>query len=116
MVERHEFPEDNFFFWQLMLKEWLYDPKQTFLVVVLDAADLSNDEKAKEVLDTIISYAVWGSIGESKGGQATQAGEEYMAEFVRQCVLSILTTASASDLVMNRDARQSRGLVHITQI
>lgn len=36
--KRHEFPKDNFF-WQLTLKECLYDPRQTFLVIVLDAAD-----------------------------------------------------------------------------
>ena len=37
--KRHEFPEDNFFFWQLQLKEWLYNPKQTILVMVLDVED-----------------------------------------------------------------------------
>ena len=63
--KRHEFPEDNFFFWQLQLKKWLYDPKQTFLVMVLDADDLPIEEKPGVVPDTIISYVIWERLGHS---------------------------------------------------
>lgn len=62
--KRHEFPKDNFF-WQLTLKECLYDPRQTFLVIVLDAADHAIGENENVVADIIISYAVWGRIGDS---------------------------------------------------
>jgi hypothetical protein len=56
---RHQYPEDNFFFfWQLKLQEWLYDKKYTFIVYVIDAADRGPDAKIDVVPDTIISYAI----------------------------------------------------------
>ena len=42
---RYEFPEENFFFWELQLKKWLYDPKHTFLVMVLEAENPPPSEK-----------------------------------------------------------------------
>ena len=69
--KRHEFPEDNFFFWQLQLQKWLYDPKQTFLVMVFDADDPPSvgekpiGEKPVVVPDTIVSYVIWERLGHS---------------------------------------------------
>lgn len=56
----HAFPEDNFFFWELQLKKWLHDPKQTFLVMVLEAQDPPPSEKTAVISDTIVSFAIWG--------------------------------------------------------
>ena len=63
--KRHEFPEDNFFFWELQLKKWLYDPKQTFLVMVLEAEAPPLSESTAVISDTIVSFAIWERLGNS---------------------------------------------------
>jgi len=52
---RHQYPEDNFFFWQLKLQEWLYDKKCTFIVMVLD-----NDDESP--LATPLSHMQYGDV------------------------------------------------------
>ena len=65
--KRHEYPEDNFFFWQLQLQKWLYDPKQTFLVMVCNADDDPPGVEKSVVVpdDTIVSYVIWERLGHS---------------------------------------------------
>lgn len=62
----HEYPKDNFFFWQLKLEKLLYDKKTVFIVMVLDAGDKGPDTLATAVPDTIVSYAIWELDGSSK--------------------------------------------------
>ncbi|CZS90786.1 uncharacterized protein RCO7_06722 [Rhynchosporium graminicola] len=62
---RHEYPEDNFFFWQQTLQSWLYDKKITFLVTVLDTSDCGLESQIEIVPDTVISYAIWARHGNS---------------------------------------------------
>ena len=62
---RHEFPEDHFFYWELQLKKWLYDPKLTFLVMVLEAENPPPSEKTAVMSATIISFAIWQRLGHS---------------------------------------------------
>lgn len=61
-----EYPEDNFFFWQLKLQDWLYDKKTLFLVVVTDAGDPGPDGEGEALPGTIISYCIWERLGTSK--------------------------------------------------
>ncbi|PVH80967.1 hypothetical protein DL98DRAFT_515093 [Cadophora sp. DSE1049] len=68
-----QFPEDNFFFWQLKLQDWLYDKKFTFIVMVLDEGDAGPDSKEDVIVDKIISYAIWKRDGRSKAAKAIWA-------------------------------------------
>lgn len=68
---RHQFPEDNFFFWQLTLERLIYDVKTVFLVMVLDAND--TDLKTDDVPDTIISYIIWVREGTSEEAKKRHA-------------------------------------------
>lgn len=60
-----EFPEDNFFFWQLKLKSWLYDKTTLFIVAVTDAGDPGPKGESEAIPDTIISYCIWERFGNS---------------------------------------------------
>lgn len=80
--KRRDFPEDNFFFWQLQLKQWLYDPKQTFLVMVLDVDDSPSGEKAVVVPNTIVSYVIWERLGSSAVAKHRWAGKNTWHNFL----------------------------------
>lgn len=74
---RHEYPEDNFFFWQMKLKNWLYDKKTTFIVIVLDSGDPGLDG-GLTLTDTIISYAIWEREGISSEAKTIWAKKNTM--------------------------------------
>ena len=57
---RFKYPDDNSFFWNIHLKEMLYDPRMVFLVVELDDSDADGE---KQVPRTVISYGIWERIG-----------------------------------------------------
>ena len=116
-AKRHEFPEDNFFFWQLTLKKWLYDPKQTFLVMVLGAQDPPPSEGAPVIQDTIISYAIWDRLGHSKIARRRWAEKDTWQNLLDSAsALFLLAVLGDTNLLSTREHRQSRSLVNITQI
>lgn len=63
---RFRFPDDNSFFWSIHLKELLYDPSMTFLVVELDDSD---GDSEKPVPRTVISYGIWERIGSDRAAR-----------------------------------------------
>jgi len=79
---RHQYPEDNFFFWQLKLQEWLYDKKCTFIVMVLDNDDESPLATSEVARDTIISYAIWRRDGSSKEAKAIWAEKNTLLNII----------------------------------
>ncbi|OCK95892.1 acyl-CoA N-acyltransferase [Cenococcum geophilum 1.58] len=67
---RHEYPEDNFFWWQLQLTDDLCNKKYTFLVTVTD----NDDDFAQDVpTDTIVAWAIWERLGNSAAARARWA-------------------------------------------
>ncbi|KAK0716543.1 hypothetical protein B0T21DRAFT_375086 [Apiosordaria backusii] len=72
---RHEFPDDNAFFWNIHLKKLLYDPRMTFLLVELQDGDDSDESRSHARSEkheraahgptprTVISYGIWERIG-----------------------------------------------------
>jgi hypothetical protein len=114
--KRHEYPEDNFFFRQLQLKKWLYDPHQTFLVMVLDAEDLPI-EKANVVPSTIISYAIWERVGRSTAAKDCWAKKDSWQNLLDSAfVLCLFLTLAGTNLVLGRKHSPSRSMVNLTQI
>ena len=79
---RHQYPEDNFIFWQLKLQEWLYDKKCTFIVMVLDNSDESSLATSEVARDTIISYAIWRRDGSSKEAKAIWAEKNTLLNII----------------------------------
>jgi hypothetical protein len=79
---RRQYPEDNFFFWQLKLQEWLYDKKCTFIVMVLDDDDERSLGTSEVVRDTIISFAIWERDGSSKEAKAIWAKKNTMLNMI----------------------------------
>ena len=61
---RRKYPDDNSFFWNIHLKQLLYDPKMVFLVAELDDSDADDDEKP--VPQTVISYGIWERVGNDR--------------------------------------------------
>ena len=115
--KRHEFPEDNFFFWQLQLKKWLYDPKQTFLVMVLGAQDPPPSEETPVIPDTIISYVIWERLGHSEIARRRWAEKDTWQNLLDSAsALFPLAVLGDTNLLSSREYRQSRSLVNITQI
>ena len=101
--KRREFPEDNFFFWQLRLKEWLYDPRQTFLVMVLDAGDLPlvAGKQQVGVRDTIVSYVIWERLGHSSVARRRWAGKDTWLNLLDSAsALGFLVRAAVTDIVL----------------
>lgn len=70
---RHQYPEDNFFFWQLKLQEWLYDKQCTIIVMVLEDDDEVPLANGEVVRDRIISHAIWRRDGSSREARAVWA-------------------------------------------
>jgi hypothetical protein len=69
-VKRKEYPEDNFFWWQLKLERHLYDKKSTFLVVEVDGEkDTRDAEKPTRPAATIISYGIWERFGSNNAAR-----------------------------------------------
>ena len=115
--KRHEFPEDNFFFWQLQLKKWLYDPKQTFLVMVLGAQDPPPSEETPVIPHTIISYAIWDRLGHSEIARSRWAEKDTWQNLLDSAsALFPLAVLGDTNLLSTREHHQSRSLVNITQI
>lgn len=56
---RDEFPEDNFFFWQLNLEKHMHHKSHVFLVAELVPDKEEALEKKPVAAPTIISYAIW---------------------------------------------------------
>ncbi|KAF1990071.1 hypothetical protein K402DRAFT_371027 [Aulographum hederae CBS 113979] len=65
---RHEYPEDNVFWWQLKIERHLYDKKAVFLVVETDPEDekAGGTDKATGPASVVISYIIWERIGCNK--------------------------------------------------
>jgi hypothetical protein len=67
---RREYPEDNFYWWQLQLADDICNKKYTFLVIVID----NDDDFAQDVpADTIVAWAIWERLGNSAAARARWA-------------------------------------------
>ena len=114
--KRHEFPEDNFSFWQLQLEKWLYDPKTTFLVMVLEAHDTSPSELTPEIPGTIISCVIWERFGHSAIAKRRRAEKDtWQNKLHSASPLCLSAVVVGTNLLPTRNHRQSRSLVNITQ-
>ena len=114
--KRHDFPEDNYYFWQLQLKKWLYDPKKEFLVVVLGAQDPIPPEERPPIPDTVISFVVWERLGHSATAKRGWAKKNTWQNFLDSTsALCPLAVVGNTNLLPNREHRQTRSLVNITQ-
>ena len=99
--QRDGFPEDNFFFCQLQLKEWLYDSKQTFLVMVSDAEDSPVGEKRIVVPDTIVSHVIWERLGRSSLARHRWAEKDTWQNLLDSAsTLGFLISVAITDLVL----------------
>src|SRR5438552_2109718 len=62
---RQSFPQDNYYFWNLSLKEDLFNEKICFMVAVTDGSD-----EFDQVPDgTVISYGTWERVGSSRAAK-----------------------------------------------
>ena len=115
--KRQEFPEDNFFFWQLQLQQWLYDPKKTFLVMVSDAEDPPIGGKTVLVPDTIVSYVVWERLGHSSAARHRWAEKDTWHNLLDSAfTLGFAVAWLLLILCSNRRHGLGRSLVNLAQI
>ena len=113
--KRHEFPEDNFSFWQLQLEKWLYDPKKTFLVMVLEAQDPPPSKGTPVIPDTIISCVIWERLGHSAIAKRRWAEKDTWKNLLDSASpLGPFAVVGETNLLPTREHRQSRSLVNIT--
>lgn len=60
---RKEFPEDNYFFWQVQLTDDIYNERYNFIVAVTDEHDDFGDDVS---LDLPVAYGIWERLGTSE--------------------------------------------------
>ncbi|KAF8545283.1 hypothetical protein BDD12DRAFT_1391 [Trichophaea hybrida] len=65
---RHEYPNDNYFFWLQKFKANLFDPRYTMLVAVHQKNPTPSFQKT-EAIETIISVALWERNGSSSAAK-----------------------------------------------
>ena len=56
---RHQYPDDNYFFWLQVFKTYLYTPNITFLVAEEVASLDKKSEDRGEAVATIFAFAIW---------------------------------------------------------
>jgi hypothetical protein len=56
---RHQYPDDSYFFWLQVFKDWLYDPKTTLVVAEQVASIDSKREDRGDAVATIFAFGVW---------------------------------------------------------
>lgn len=62
-----QYPEDNWFFWQVQLTDDLYNERYNFLVAVTD----ENDDFGEGVINDLpIAYGIWERLGTSQSAKA----------------------------------------------
>jgi hypothetical protein len=86
-----QYPEDNFFFWQLKLEKWLYSKKTNFIVMVLDAEDPGPDDGNKRgavAPGTVISYCIWARNGKSDTAKKIWREKNTWLNKIDSCVSS----------------------------
>jgi hypothetical protein len=58
-----QYPDDNHFFWLQVFKDYLYNPKITFLVAEEVTSSNNKREDRVEAVATIVAFALWESNG-----------------------------------------------------
>jgi len=72
---RHEYPDDNYFFWLQRLKANLFDPRYTMLVAVhRENPPLSPSCPQTVAVETIIAFALWERNGSSSAAKKRVRG------------------------------------------
>lgn len=61
-----QYPEDNYFFWQVRLTEDLYNERNSFIVAVTE----ENDNFEEVPLNYPIAYGIWERLGTSEAAKA----------------------------------------------
>jgi hypothetical protein len=80
-VKRKEYPEDNFFWWQLKLERHLYDKNSTFLVVEVDGEEDTRGAE-KPTGPACHDHFVWdmGAIRKQQGSEGEICSKEHLVE------------------------------------
>ncbi|RII16849.1 hypothetical protein CUC08_Gglean003295 [Alternaria sp. MG1] len=105
---RHQYPDDNYFFWLQVFKTYLYTPNITFLVAEEVASLDKKSEDRGEAVATIFAFAIWERNEKKTATQAlTSLYNNCSLETIHRCVTKLENWAIRQEFP-RRDADVNR--------